>query len=580
MLEAGDRRRSTAWPAAGAFYLLGEADILVAADHATFFDPHVTYGMPAVFEPALMLHRMPFGEVMRMTLLGNHERISAARALEIGLVTEVVPMADLLATAHRIAAAIASQPPTAVQASLRSLWAARELTRGADARRRQHLPPPRHEQGRPRRGPAGVRVRSAHRPHHPVTLAATVREAARRFGPRAAFVDPDGSRLSYADLDLRSDEVAAGMRAAGVGPGDVVLLTLPSDSTYVIAYAAAAKVGAITAGVNPRLAAAGAGRRRGGGRRRARRSPSPTRSRRSDGPGPCRRSSPIRDRPVALVFTSGTTGQPKGALFRERQLAAVTRIDVADAWGDPAADATPMLAGTQFAHVGFMTKLPWYLRLGTTTHVLGRWRAADALACIAEHRIPSIGGVAPQIALLLREDLEAYDLDCVQTLIVGGAASPPALVREAKARFGAAYSIRYSSTESGGCGTGTAFDADDEEALFTVGRPRGGIEVGDLRRRGRPAPRRRGGRGVAALPHVDGRVLARPGGHGPHPRAATGCARATSAASTSAASCAWRAAARRCSSGAGTTSTRPRSSACWPTTRRSPRWSWSRGPTT
>ncbi len=112
----------------GAFYLLGEADVLVAADHATFFDPHVTYGMPAVFEPALMLHRMPFGEVMRMTLLGNHERISAARALEIGLVTEVVPAADLVATAHRIATAIASQPPTAVQASLLSVWAARELS--------------------------------------------------------------------------------------------------------------------------------------------------------------------------------------------------------------------------------------------------------------------------------------------------------------------------------------------------------------------------------------------------------------------------------------------------------------------
>jgi enoyl-CoA hydratase/carnithine racemase len=113
----------------GAFYLLGEADILIAADHATFFDPHVTYAMPAVFEPALMLQRMPFGEVMRMTLLGNHERISAARALEVGLLTEVVPAADLQATAQRIAAAIASQPPTAVQASLRSLWAARELTR-------------------------------------------------------------------------------------------------------------------------------------------------------------------------------------------------------------------------------------------------------------------------------------------------------------------------------------------------------------------------------------------------------------------------------------------------------------------
>jgi enoyl-CoA hydratase/carnithine racemase len=113
----------------GAFYLLGEADIIVAAEHATFFDPHVTYSMPAVFEPTLMLHRMPFGEVVRMSLLGNHERISAQRALEIGLVTEVAPSSELTAVAHRIAAAIASQPPLAVQATLRTLWAALELSR-------------------------------------------------------------------------------------------------------------------------------------------------------------------------------------------------------------------------------------------------------------------------------------------------------------------------------------------------------------------------------------------------------------------------------------------------------------------
>ncbi len=113
----------------GAFYLLGEVDIIVAADHATFFDPHVTYGMPAVYEPIQMLHRMPFGEVLRMSLLGNHERISAARALEVGLVTEVTPAEDLQAAAHRIATAIASQPPTAVQATLRTLWMAREVSR-------------------------------------------------------------------------------------------------------------------------------------------------------------------------------------------------------------------------------------------------------------------------------------------------------------------------------------------------------------------------------------------------------------------------------------------------------------------
>jgi enoyl-CoA hydratase/carnithine racemase len=113
----------------GAFYLLGEVDVIIAAEHATFFDPHVTYGMPAVYEPALMLHRMPFGEVLRMTLLGSHERISARRALEIGLVTEVVAGDGLAEAARRVARAIASQPPTAVQASLRALWAARELTR-------------------------------------------------------------------------------------------------------------------------------------------------------------------------------------------------------------------------------------------------------------------------------------------------------------------------------------------------------------------------------------------------------------------------------------------------------------------
>ncbi|HEV7760972.1 MAG TPA: enoyl-CoA hydratase-related protein, partial [Acidimicrobiales bacterium] len=113
----------------GAFYLLGEVEFIIAADHATFFDPHVTYGMPAVFEPTLMASRMPFGEIMRISLMGNHERLSAGRAHEIGLVSEVVPAADLLETARWAAAAIASAPPHAVQATLRTLWATRELGR-------------------------------------------------------------------------------------------------------------------------------------------------------------------------------------------------------------------------------------------------------------------------------------------------------------------------------------------------------------------------------------------------------------------------------------------------------------------
>ena len=112
----------------GAFYLLGECDFIIAAETATFFDPHVSYGMPAVFEPILMLARMPFGEAMRMSLTGADERISATKAESIGLVTQVVPAAELQRVAFDVAAAIAARPAASVQATLRTLWAARDLS--------------------------------------------------------------------------------------------------------------------------------------------------------------------------------------------------------------------------------------------------------------------------------------------------------------------------------------------------------------------------------------------------------------------------------------------------------------------
>lgn len=111
----------------GAFYLLGESEVIIAAETATFFDPHVTYGMPAVFEPILMTGRMAFGDLVRMSLIGAAERMSAATALRCGLVSEVTPPDELLARATWVAQSIAAQPPAAVQATLRTLWAARNL---------------------------------------------------------------------------------------------------------------------------------------------------------------------------------------------------------------------------------------------------------------------------------------------------------------------------------------------------------------------------------------------------------------------------------------------------------------------
>jgi enoyl-CoA hydratase/carnithine racemase len=111
----------------GAFYLLGECDIILASENATFFDPHVTYGMTAAFESMLMAYKMPFGEAVRMQLLGNDERLSAARAFQIGLVSEVVPHDQLAGAAAWVADRIAAKPALAIQGTLRALWAAREL---------------------------------------------------------------------------------------------------------------------------------------------------------------------------------------------------------------------------------------------------------------------------------------------------------------------------------------------------------------------------------------------------------------------------------------------------------------------
>jgi enoyl-CoA hydratase/carnithine racemase len=70
---------------------------------------------------------MPFGEIMRLSLLGNYERLSAQRAYEIGLVSEVTPKEELHERTAWAATAIASQPPLAIEGTVRAIWSAREL---------------------------------------------------------------------------------------------------------------------------------------------------------------------------------------------------------------------------------------------------------------------------------------------------------------------------------------------------------------------------------------------------------------------------------------------------------------------
>ena len=90
---------------------------------------HVTHGMTAAFEPMQLLKKMPFQEVMRMMLLGSHERMSAKRAYEIGLVSEVCPRDELTDRVEWAAGVIAGAPALAIQGTMRALWTGLEVSR-------------------------------------------------------------------------------------------------------------------------------------------------------------------------------------------------------------------------------------------------------------------------------------------------------------------------------------------------------------------------------------------------------------------------------------------------------------------
>ncbi len=110
--------------AGGAFYWLNEADIVICSEEATFFDPHVTFGMVAAVEPTGLMGRINLGQIQRMALLGNDERISSASALQMGLVTEVTRLDALWDRAAELAGLIAAKHPIAIQGTVRAIWEA------------------------------------------------------------------------------------------------------------------------------------------------------------------------------------------------------------------------------------------------------------------------------------------------------------------------------------------------------------------------------------------------------------------------------------------------------------------------
>jgi acyl-CoA synthetase (AMP-forming)/AMP-acid ligase II len=299
-----------------------------------------------------------------------------------------------------------------------------------------------------------------------------MRATVETHGDREAIVDGDG-RLTFAEWDRAADGVASALADRGVHKGDVVCLQLPSSIGYAVCYQAAMRLGAITSGVNPRLGPAEVA----GILEQAR--PRVVITEGDDIASWCELSPPARRPsldpadPVAIVWTSGTTGRPKGAVFDHDNLAAMARgAGVLSAFADRRLSPLP------FAHVAYMTRVWDELERAITTVITPTpWKAADALRLIEGERVTVAQGVPTQWSLMLSHpDMETTDVSSLRLASTGATTVPAELVRRMRKALGCPVVVRYTSTEAS-LTTGTGLDDGDDDVARTVGCARDGVEV-------------------------------------------------------------------------------------------------------
>ncbi|MDX1873858.1 enoyl-CoA hydratase-related protein [Mycolicibacterium sp. 120266] len=115
--------------AGGGLHLVADADIVIASEAASFVDPHVSVGQAVAYEAITLIRKSPMEAIMRTTLMGREERMSAQRAHQLGIVSQVVPADELRASAASLGSAVAANSPAALRATKQALWRALEVGR-------------------------------------------------------------------------------------------------------------------------------------------------------------------------------------------------------------------------------------------------------------------------------------------------------------------------------------------------------------------------------------------------------------------------------------------------------------------
>jgi len=111
----------------GGLHFIADSDLIVCAEHATFFDTHVKVGLIAGLEPVGLTRRIPLEAVLRMALLGGGERMTAQQALSLGLVGEILPKDQVLPRARELAGMISQHSPTALARTKQEIWSSLDV---------------------------------------------------------------------------------------------------------------------------------------------------------------------------------------------------------------------------------------------------------------------------------------------------------------------------------------------------------------------------------------------------------------------------------------------------------------------
>jgi long-chain acyl-CoA synthetase len=271
----------------------------------------------------------------------------------------------------------------------------------------------------------------------------------------------EGRPISYSELDGAARAAERVLAERGVGPGDRVAVKLSNSPAYVAVLFGALRRGAIVVPINVLLAPPEIDDRIA--------SSTPATLVDEELPrdvGPTGVTVPREGSdPAVILYTSGTSGRPKGAILTHGGILAAAR-NAADALALGPEDV--VLGAAPFSHVlGQSTGIVSTLLAGAAVSIVGRFEPERTLATMTDTRTTILLGVPTMCIALCQAARAARELPPLRIAHVGGAAVPEGVARDFEQTFGGDVVEGYGLTELSGLAT-----------TFPVGRPRKPGSVG------------------------------------------------------------------------------------------------------